>query len=55
LEQLATHRVAAVCLHDCYAPLWLPRYRRFLERLGELGRLVTMDEVARDVVLAQAV
>ena len=55
LKELAAHRVAAVSLHDSYAPLWLPRYRDFLERLGELGRLVTMDEVARDVVLAQGV
>jgi hypothetical protein len=54
LTALGQHQVAAVCLHDCYAPLWLPRYRGFLERLRELGRLVTMDSVASDVVLAHA-
>ncbi len=37
-EQLALQRIAesdfaAISLHDCYAPYWLPRYRRFLEQV----------------------
>jgi hypothetical protein len=44
----------AFCLHDCYAPLWLPRYRKLLEALRERGRLRTLDEVAADVTLESA-
>ncbi|MDQ5821150.1 MAG: hypothetical protein M3540_06900 [Actinomycetota bacterium] len=53
-EQIEGHEFAAVSLHDCHAPVWLPRYRRFLEKLTRLGRLRTLDEVAGDVTLAGA-
>jgi hypothetical protein len=45
---------AAICLHDCYAPHWLARYRGFLEQVAEMGRLRTMDEVAAEVTLSSA-
>src|SRR5439155_14681765 len=54
LKTIDGHAFAAVGLHDCYAPFWLPHYRGLLERLGTLGRLATMDEVAAEVTLANA-
>jgi hypothetical protein len=42
----------AVGLHDCYADHWLPQYPDLLARLGELGELRTLDEVAAEVALA---
>jgi hypothetical protein len=41
-------------LHDCYAPHWLPRYRHFLEQVGEMAELRTADEVAAEVTLCSA-
>jgi hypothetical protein len=54
VQRLASTRSAAFSLHDCYGDLWLPHYRRLLDRLGDLGRLRTVDEVAADVLLSQA-
>ena len=53
-EQIERHEFAAISLHDGYAPVWLPLYRRFLEQVARLGRLRTLDEVAGDVTLAGA-
>jgi hypothetical protein len=55
LERIAEADFAAIGLHDCYAPHWLPRYRRFLDQVGEMGELRTMDEVAAEVTLCSAV
>jgi peptidoglycan/xylan/chitin deacetylase (PgdA/CDA1 family) len=55
LEAIGEADFAAFGLHDCYARHWLPSYRRFLDRLRELGRLVTLDEVAGRVTLESAV
>jgi hypothetical protein len=44
----------AIGLHDCYAPRWLDRYRGLLERVGELGELRTVDELAAEITLASA-
>src|SRR5215208_7092530 len=54
LETLRRHEFGTVCLHDCYAQLWLPYYRDFLARIQELGRPRTLDEIAADVTFAQA-
>jgi hypothetical protein len=54
LDRIERHEFVAVSLHDCFAPLWLPRYRRFLEQVARLGRLRTLDDVAGDVTLAGA-
>jgi peptidoglycan/xylan/chitin deacetylase (PgdA/CDA1 family) len=40
---------AAIGLHDCYAPHWLPHYRAFLEKLSGLRPLRTFDGVADEV------
>jgi hypothetical protein len=58
-EQDALHRIAeadfaAIGLHDCYAHLWLPRFRGFLEKVREMGELRTLDEVAADLTLCSA-
>lgn len=54
LDRIAASDFAAVSLHDCYAPYWLPRYRRFLEQVQELGELRTLDEIAAEVTLRSA-
>jgi len=54
VEILERQEVGAICLHDCYAPFWSAGYPRLLERLQELGRLVTMDDLAAEVTLANA-
>jgi hypothetical protein len=54
IETLERRDVGTVCLHDCYAPFWSAGYPRLLERVQELGRLVTMDDLAAEVTLANA-
>jgi hypothetical protein len=51
---IASSEFAAISLHDCYAPHWLPRYRGFLERVAEMGELRTLDQVAAEVTLGSA-
>jgi len=55
LATIDRHDFVAFGLHDCYAHLWLSRYRMFLERLKVLGTLKTLDEVADDVIVRHAV
>jgi hypothetical protein len=54
LHQAAQRNFAALSLHDCYAHLWLPHYAAFLERLQQLARLVTLDDVAARTFLTTA-
>jgi hypothetical protein len=54
LERIETSHFAAFCLHDCYAPQWLPYYHDFLRRVSGLGRLRTVDAVAFDVIMRSA-
>jgi peptidoglycan/xylan/chitin deacetylase (PgdA/CDA1 family) len=56
-EAIATienNRFVAFGLHDCYGELWLPRYARFLEKIRRLGRLMTVNQVADEVFLQNA-
>lgn len=55
LRRIEAADFIAFCLHDCYAPLWLPWYRQLLESLRGLGQLRTLDEVAADLILESAV
>ena len=55
MEQVSENDFTTIGLHDCYAAHWLPRYRRFLYRLREIGELRTLDEVAAEVTLCSAV
>jgi hypothetical protein len=55
LHQLSSIRCAVLSLHDCYGALWLPRYQALLRSLKELGEMRTLDQVAADVALSQAV
>jgi hypothetical protein len=55
LQSIEASEFVAFGLHDCYAPLWLPRYRDFLRRVGELGNLRTIDAVAFDVIMSSAI
>jgi peptidoglycan/xylan/chitin deacetylase (PgdA/CDA1 family) len=41
-------------MHDCYAHYWLDGYDEFLARLGDLGRLRTIGDVANDLFLCRA-
>ncbi|HSL70511.1 MAG TPA: hypothetical protein VK864_09730, partial [Longimicrobiales bacterium] len=54
LEHIEQRAFTAFCLHDCYADYWLPHYRKFLGKLARLGRLATLDQVSRDLLLAAA-
>ena len=54
LDIIANSEFAAISLHDCYAPHWLPRYRGFLEKVANLGELRTLDQVAAEVTLGSA-
>jgi peptidoglycan/xylan/chitin deacetylase (PgdA/CDA1 family) len=54
LHSVARRDFTAVSLHDCYAASWLPHYGALLDRLQQLGRLVTLDEVAARTFLTTA-
>jgi hypothetical protein len=54
LAEVERNGGGAVSLHDCYGPHWLPHYEGLLARLGDLGRLATLDEVAAEVLLSHA-
>jgi len=47
----AARDVSVITTHDCYGSLWLDRYPDLLRRLGELGELRTLDDVAADLTL----
>ena len=56
-EALATieqNRFVAFGLHDCYGEFWVPRYAEFLEKIRRMGKLTTMNQVANDVFLGNA-
>jgi hypothetical protein len=55
IREIVSHERAAISLHDCYGDRWLDRYRELLKTLGDLGRLRTLNEVAADVALEEAV
>jgi hypothetical protein len=55
LQLISDRDFVAISLHDCYAPLWLDRYRDFLRQVAALGELRTLDEVAAEVTLDGAV
>jgi len=52
LATIVNSPIAAFCLHDCYAFHWLPYYRRFLERVLQLGTFSVLDNVEKDYKLA---
>jgi hypothetical protein len=52
---LRDRTTAVFSLHDCYGSRWLDGYEQLLRRVGDLGRLRTLDEVAAGVVLAASV
>ena len=47
-------KFVAFGLHDCYGEFWLPHYASFLERSSRMGRLMTLNEVADEVYLQNA-
>jgi hypothetical protein len=55
LRALADRRTAVFSLHDCYAPGWLPDYAELLRKVADLGRIRSLDEVAAEVLLGEAV
>ena len=55
LETIENNAFVAFGLHDCYGEFWLPRYAEFLEKLRRLGTLVTMNHVADNIFLQNAV
>lgn len=55
LAKIAGQPFTAFGLHDCYADLWLDHYPRLLDRLAELGEMVTMDTICDRTHLSAAV
>jgi hypothetical protein len=51
LGLIEQHDFVTFSLHDCYAAHWLPFYRSFLEKVRRLGTLMTLNEVANEVIL----
>ena len=51
IDQMRQNDFVALCLHDCYAHYWLPHYEGFLNKIKELGKMRTLDEVAAEVIL----
>lgn len=41
-------------LHDCYAHYWLPHYRKFLDKIRNLGKFKTLNEVASEVIFTKS-
>ena len=54
LATIENNRFVAFGLHDCYGEFWLSRYAGFLEKIRRLGRLMTMNQVADEVFLRNA-
>lgn len=54
LATIESNRFVAFGLHDCYGEFWLPRYAAFLEKVSRLGRLMTMNQVADELFLQNA-
>lgn len=55
LARVEGRSFSAIGLHDCYGEYWLPVYRRFLESLGSMGELVTMDRIANEMFLQTSI
>ena len=55
LETIENNAFVAFGLHDCYGEFWLPRYAELLEKIRRLGKLVTMNHVADNIFLQNAV
>jgi hypothetical protein len=53
-QKIENSDFVAFSLHDCYAPFWLSHYERFLERVQKSGELATLDDIAGQVTLANA-
>ena len=54
IEIIEKNQFVAFGLHDCYGEFWLPRYASFLEKVRGMGTLTTMNNVADDVFLQNA-
>ena len=54
IATIETNQFVAFGLHDCYGEFWLSRYAEFLEKIRRLGRLTTMNKVADEVFLRNA-
>ena len=55
LKMIESNEFVAIGLHDCYADFWLPGYSAFLKKISGLGRFKTLDAVANETLLANAI
>jgi hypothetical protein len=55
IESIKQSEFVSFSLHDCYGHLWLPYYRGFLEKIMRLGELKTLNEVASNMILSNAI
>ncbi len=54
INSILENEFAAFCLHDCYAHLWLPHYKKFLRKISQLGEFKTLDNVSNEVILSNS-
>jgi hypothetical protein len=54
LDIIRKNHFVAFGLHDCYGEFWIPHYAAFLDKVRRMGRLVTMNQVADNVFLTNA-
>jgi hypothetical protein len=52
IDKITQNDFVAFSLHDCYAKFWLPHYRSFLKKIGEIGKLQTLNEISSDMILS---
>ena len=54
VDEIRSRDFVAFGLHDCYADLWLSHYPKFLETISKMGTIKTLDAVADETILANA-
>ena len=54
IQTIEENDFIAFCLHDCYAPYWLPHYKNFLDKIHNLGIFKTFNQVAEEECLSNA-
>lgn len=55
LECARTRNFVAFSLHDCYGKFWIDHYDALLDKLADVGSLVTAEEVSNRVFLQHSV
>ena len=54
IRSIHENQFVAFSLHDCYGHYWLPRYESFLQKIGGLAKMATLNEVSNQVILSNS-